>query len=111
MKLDRDSNVAKFVMIKTTFESHKEATQMAKMLLDKKLVASVQLSKLNVFYTWNNEACNEDEIELSCITQDILFQNVSEFIKERHSYECCQVICIPIVQTSQEFGNWILSQT
>lgn len=102
---------AKFVMIKTTFESNEEASKMAKTLLSKRFIASAQLNKLNVFYTWNDEPCNEDETELSCITRGELYWNVAEFIKEHHSYECCQIICIPIIKTTLEFESWILEQT
>jgi len=102
---------ARFIMIKTTFESNEEAAKMAKTLLSKRLIASAQLNKLNVFYTWNDEECNEDETELSCITRGELYWNVSEFIREHHSYECCQIICIPIIKTSIDFETWILDQT
>lgn len=101
----------KFIMIKTTFDSIEEANQIAKMLINKKLVASAQLSKLNVFYVWKNEARNHDEIELSCITQSTLFREVSDFIRERHSYECCQILSIPIMEITEDFGSWIISQT
>lgn len=100
-----------FVMIKTTFESIEEASKMAKMLVDNNHVASAQLNKLNVFYTWNDEPCNENEIELSCITRGELYNKVEDFILQHHSYECCQIICVPIVNVSRAFGDWIIKQT
>ena len=110
-RISTNEVLAKFVMVKTTFESHEEAAKMAKMLLNKKIIASAQLNKLNVFYTWNDEACNEDEIELSCITRGTLFAEVAEFIRTNHSYECCQLVCVPIVGTTIEFEEWIYAQT
>lgn len=111
LQCDSGPDFPPFVMIKTTFESVEEASKMAKMLLNNRYIASAQLDELNVFYTWNDEACNEDEIELSCITRGDLYGIVETFIKQHHSYECCQVICIPIVNTSKEFGDWITEQT
>ena len=110
-QVDANDITAEFVMIKTTFESNEEAAKMAKMLLSKKLIASAQLNKLSVFYTWNDEACNEDETELSCITRGTLFQSTADFINKHHSYECCQIVCIPIVKTTQQFEEWLLGQT
>ena len=69
-----ESNYPTYVMIKTTFESVEEAEKMAKMLIAKRYIASAQLDKLNVFYTWNDESCNENEIELSCITRGDLYE-------------------------------------
>ena len=105
------TELTSFVMIKTTFESIEEATKMAKMLVNKRYIASAQLDRLNVFYTWNDEPCNENEIELSCITRGELFDIVETFIKQHHSYECCQIICLPIINISKEFENWIIEQT
>lgn len=106
-----NSDLPAYVMIKTTFESIEEAAKMAKMLIKKRYVASAQLYQLNVFYTWNDESCNENEFELSCITRGNLYEIVETFIKQNHSYECCQIICLPIIKTSKEFGNWIVDQT
>ena len=101
----------KLVMIKTTFESMEEASKMAMMLVNNHYVASVQLNRLNVFYTWNDELCNENEIELSCITRGALYGNVEDFILKHHSYECCQIIGVPIVNASEAFSRWITDQT
>ena len=111
LQQNNEANIIAFVMVKTTFESIEEASKMAKMLVDNNYVASAQLNKLNVFYTWNDEPCNENEIELSCITRGDLYNKVEEFILQHHSYECCQIICLPIVNTSKAFGEWIIEQT
>lgn len=114
-KVELQNNIGKdipaYAMIKTTFESIEEASKMAKMLVNNRYIASAQLTKLNVFYTWNDEPCNENEIELSCITRGDLYSKVEIFIKQHHSYDCCQIICIPIINTSKEFGDWIIEQT
>ncbi|MBQ2891917.1 MAG: divalent cation tolerance protein CutA [Bacilli bacterium] len=105
-----DENISKYIMLKTTFESLEEASNMANMLLSSKYIASAQINKLNVFYTWNDEYCHEQEYELSCITKTTLFEILEKFIKLNHSYECCQIISIPIIGVSEEFGNWIDEQ-
>lgn len=102
--------VSKFILIKTTFESIEEASKMAKMLLERKYIASAQIYHLDVFYSWNDEFCNEKEYELSCITRGELFPVVEKFIIDNHSYELCQIICLPIINESSEFCNWILEQ-
>ncbi len=108
---EESTDLPKYVMIKTTFESIEEASKMAKMLINNRYIASAQLDELNVFYTWKDEACNENEVELNCITKGTLYDKVKTFIMQHHSYECCQIICIPIVKTTEEFGKWIDEQT
>ena len=97
----------KFCLIKTTFESEEEAIKMAKMLLDKKLIVSGQIKEMRSLYVWNDELCDEKEFELTCFTESRLYKEVEEFINSHHSYELCQIICIPITNISKGFGNWI----
>lgn len=101
----------KFCLIKTTFESEGEAIKMAKMLLDKKLIVSGQIKEMRSLYVWKDELCDEKEFELTCFTESRLYKEVEEFINKHHSYELCQIICIPITNISKEFGNWISSYT
>ena len=111
IKQEEREHLPEFIVVKTTFESVEEASKMSKMLLSRHYIASAQLDELNVFYTWNNEACNENEIELSCITRGDLYKEVETFIKKHHSYECCQIIGLPIVSVSEDFADWIREQT
>jgi uncharacterized protein involved in tolerance to divalent cations len=97
----------KFMLLKTTFESKNEAIEMANMLLEKKLITSGQISKLHSIYRWNSKIDSEDEYELSCITESRLYYQIEAFIKENHSYELCQILCVPVLRTSVEFADWI----
>jgi cutA1 divalent ion tolerance protein len=99
----------KFCLIKTTFESEEEIIKMAKMLLDKKLIVSGQIKEMRSLYVWKDELCDEKEFELTCFTESRLYKEVEEFINRHHSYELCQIICIPITNISDGFGNWISS--
>lgn len=100
-----------FCLIKTAFESEEEAIKIAKMLLDNSLIVSGQIKEMRSLYMWENELCNEKEVELTCFTEGRLYKEVEKFINSHHSYELCQLICLPIINISKEFGNWIYSYT
>lgn len=99
----------KFILVKTTFESRTEAEDMARMLIDKHLIVSGQISRLHSIYMWDDQINSEDEVELSCITASSSYSEVEDFIKTNHSYEVCEILCIPIIKTTPEFTDWILS--
>lgn len=99
----------KFCLIKTTFESEEEAVKIAKMLLDKKLIVSGQIKEMRSLYVWKDELCDEKEFELTCFIESRFYSKIEEFINRHHSYELCQIICIPITNISKGFGNWISS--
>ena len=81
---------------------------MARMLLDKHLIVSGQISRLHSIYIWDEQINSEDEVELSCITTSRLYSEVEDFIKSNHSYEVCEILCVPIIKTTPEFADWIL---
>ena len=100
-----------FCLIKTAFESDEEAVKMAKMLLDNSLIVSGQIKKMHSLYMWENQLCNESEVELTCFTESRLYPEVEKFINSHHSYELCQLICLPIIAISDAFGKWISDYT
>ena len=99
----------KFCLIKTAFDSEEEAEIVARMLLNNNLIVSGQIKEMRSLYVWKDELCDEKEFELTCFTESRLYSKIEEFINSHHSYELCQVICIPITDISKEFGNWISS--
>lgn len=100
-----------FCLIKTAFEAEEEAIEMAKMLLDNRLIVSGQIKKMRSLYVWENDMCCENEVELTCFTENRLYSEVEEFINSHHSYELCQLICLPITNISDGFGKWISDYT
>lgn len=108
---DRAQSGYQYCLIKTAFESEEEAVQMAKMLLDNRLIVSGQIRKMRSLYIWEDELCNEGEIELTCFTESGLYTEVERFINAHHSYELCELICIPIINISDGFGKWISDYT
>lgn len=101
----------KFCLIKTAFDSEEEAVNLAEMLLHNNLIVSAQIKEMRSLYAWNDEFCDEHEFELTCFTENRLYPEVEKFINSHHSYELCQIICIPLGKVSDRFGNWIVSYT
>lgn len=101
----------KFCLIKTAFESEEEAVSLAEMLLHNNLIVSSQIKEMRSLYIWNDEYCDEHEFELTCFTESRLYPEVEKLINSNHSYELCELICIPILNISDRFGNWISSHT
>ena len=101
----------KFCLVKTAIDSEEKAVTLAKMLLNKNLIVLGQIKEMRSLYVWNDEFCDEKEFELTCFTESRLYSKVEEFINSHHSYELCQIICIPLGKISDRFGNWIVSYT
>lgn len=59
----------KAIIIQTTCSDKNQAKKLAKVLLEKRLAACLQLSNIESFYKWEGEFCNDNEVLLSIKTK------------------------------------------
>ena len=99
------------VIIQTTCSSNEEAKKIAKILIEEKLAACVQLSQIESLYTWNKEFCCDNETLLNIKTRKENFEKVKSKIKELHSYDVPEIIQIDITNASKKYLKFIGENT
>ncbi len=99
------------VLIQTTCSNKDEAKNIAKVLIEEKLAACVQLSEIESFYSWNNEFCCDNETLLSIKTTKENFEKIKSKIKELHSYDLPEIIQLDITNASKEYLKFIGDNT
>ncbi len=95
------------IIIQTTTNSKDEARNIAKVLLESKLVACVQISKIDSLYIWENEMCEDEEYLIIIKTKKEKFKKIKSKIKELHSYDLPEIISINIDDLSKEYKKYI----
>ena len=78
-----------------------------KELLEKRLVAGSQVSKVHSKYWWNNELEESDEYKLEFRTKESFFSKIEDEIKKIHNYETAEISYSEIKSASEEFLDWI----
>lgn len=101
----------KLIQIQTTCECKKQAQKIAKELIQNKLAACAQITKIKSYYMWKNEFCKDNETLLNIKTKKQNFKKVKRKIKELHSYDLPQIIALPIKKSSKEYKNFIKENT
>lgn len=101
----------KIVLIQTTCASKTEAKNIAKILIDARLAACVQLSECESLYTWNDEFCCDNEIVVNIKTRKENFEKVKNKIKEYHSYDVPEIIEIDITNSGKKYLKFIEENT
>jgi len=101
----------KIVLVQTTCASKTEAKNIAKILIDAKLAACVQLSEIESFYTWNDEFCCDNEILVNIKTRKDNFEKVKSKIKEHHGYDVPEIIEIDITNSGKKYLKFIEKNT
>ena len=85
-----------------------EAKKVGQALLEKKLVACVNLiDGMTAMYWWQGQIEEGKEVVVFGKTVASLVPNVIETVKEVHSYECPCVVSIPVSDGNPAFLNWI----
>ena len=95
-------------IIVTTFCNKEEiANKIVDTLLEKRLVAGSQLSKVHSKQWWNNELEECDEYKLEFRTKESLFTEIENEIKKIHDYEIAEISYYEIKGGNMEFLHWI----
>ncbi len=90
----------------------KEAESIAKMLLDKKLVACCNIiPDVKSMFLWKGKIENANESLLIIKTKKGLVGKVTKKIKSTHSYEVPAIEFIEISEGSSDFLRWIDEET
>ena len=91
----------------STFHDKETAKQAAKMLVEQRLAACVQMFPIESVYLWKGEICEDDEIMLFIKSRTELFDKIAAAIKETHPYEVPEIMRIPITDGLPEYLKWI----
>ena len=91
----------------TTTKDEKKAEEIAKALVEEKLVACTNIFPVRSIYRWEGKICEETEAAIFIKTKKRLVDEVIKTIKELHSYKVPDIISIPIEKGYANFLRWI----
>jgi periplasmic divalent cation tolerance protein len=95
-------------VVLTTAGSADEARRIAAALVERKLAACVNIfPKVVSVYRWKGKLEEAEEWMLLIKTTAVAFERVRETIKELHSYDVPECICLSIDDGSPEYLKWL----
>jgi len=101
----------KYVVIQTTCSSEDEAKKIAKVLVESKLAACIQILPIQSMYVWEEKLYCQNEILLNIKTKKANFLKIKSKILELHSYDVPEVIELDISNISEDYLNFIKDNT
>ena len=87
--------------------SVEESEQIAKLLVEERLAACVNITTVNSYYRWQGELCEDKEALLIIKTRKSYIKKIIEKITEVHSYDVPEIIALPIVAGYDKYLAWI----
>ena len=101
-----------FIIIYCTVPNKNEGKEIAKALVEHKMVACVNIiDKVESVFSWDGKITEEKEAMLMIKTRKDLFNNVNQIIQKLHSYTVPEVIAIPIIEADDTYLKWIAHET
>lgn len=97
-------------LILVTTASETEARTIAKSLVEAQLAACVTLTPIQSLYRWQGTIHNDSEYQLAIKTDLSLFEKIAAKITQQHSYDLPEIIAVPMVKTTERYGNWVREQ-
>jgi len=101
-----------YIQVITTISDKRSAEKIANVLIDKRLVACIQIAgPIKSIYRWKGKI--ETAKEWMCIakTRKSLYKKVEKQIKELHPYEVPEIIAVSIAKGSKDYLKWLSDET
>lgn len=96
------------VILFSTASTEEEATKIANALVSKHLAACVNIvPKIRSIYFWKEKVCDEPEVLMMIKALQTNVEAIKTELKSLHSYECPELIAVPISDGLPEYLKWI----
>ena len=95
------------IAVVTTVGSKKEARRLAHALVDARLAACAQISKIDSVYAWKGKIESGKEYRVLIKTVEAQYSAVERAIRELHSYELPAIHAFAFEHVSKAYGDWI----
>lgn len=100
------------VVIFVTTSSKDEARAIAEALVSLKLVACANiLGSVQSIFRWEGKLCEENETLVILKSVKSRVEEVVKKVRQLHSYDVPEIIALPIIGGSEDYLNWVESQT
>ena len=97
-----------YVQILTTVPNKKIAEKIARMLVEKRLAACVQIiGPIASVYRWKGKSERAREYLLIAKTRSSLYPKIEKAIRALHSYKVPEIIAVPITRGLPPYLRWL----
>lgn len=99
-------------VVLVTCRDDEQAGRIARGLVEKKLAACVNLlPQIRSLYVWKGRLEETKEVLLMAKTQAHLVKRLEASVREGHSYECPEILSMPVDQGFEPYLAWVREST
>ena len=98
------------IVLLSTCATREEAEKLARLLLDARLAACVNvIPGVRSYYRWKGAIESADECLLVVKSSRDLIGSIGAVLEKEHSYEVPELLALPVVEGAANYLNWLLA--
>ena len=104
--------MGRYIQVSTTVEKKEDADSIAKILVETRVAACVQvIGPIRSTYWWKGKV--EEASEWLCVmkTREELYSDLEASLKAVHPYEVPEIVAVPLTKGSEGYLRWIEEET
>ncbi|RUM37794.1 MAG: divalent-cation tolerance protein CutA [Desulfobulbus sp.] len=98
------------IEVTTTVETQKEADTLARLILEERLAACVQIIFCTSHYHWQEKIEHAAECKLVIKTISSLFPQLERFILKNHPYQVPEILAVAVVNCNEAYYAWLKAE-
>ena len=103
--------MTEFIQVLTTVEHKADAEKIAKILVEKRIAACVQIiGPLTSYFQWQEKLDTVQEYFCLIKSRDDLFSELEAVINKIHPYEVPEIIATPITKGGKDYLSWLAAE-
>jgi len=88
-----------------------QSAAIAKRMLEKNLIACVNILPVRSLYRWKGECCDEEEHLLVMKTRKGLADRATRTLRAVHPYEVPEIVVLPVAAGHLPYLDWVYRET
>jgi periplasmic divalent cation tolerance protein len=99
------------IIIMSTFPDEKSGISLAEDLINKKLCACVNLTKVRSVYSWNNKLEDQEEYLVLFKSTASTSEELKSNIERAHPYKVPEIVELKMNKVSRSYISWLTEST
>ena len=98
------------IVVLSTCATREEAEKLARVLLDQRLAACVNvIPGMRSYYRWKGAIESAEECLLVIKSSRELFASIGAVLEKEHSYEVPELLALPVLEGATNYLNWLVA--
>lgn len=103
--------MSELVQIITTVQTQQQATQLARQLVQQRLVACVQIDgPIQSVYQWQDALCESTEYRCTAKTLADCVPQIEALVASEHPYDLPEFLVLAVTGCSPSYAAWVAEQ-